>query len=138
MPDDRNGRKIVPMRISRDDLILRDYQESYIEDEIRWTNTDTAWFYADTPWMELEREDPEELRREMAEILAGMKEDDIRWRLEIEVGGRHLGLVSSYFLNEQFQQPPWEAIDPSKNAVENRPSPLTLHTASFQTFRTPG
>lgn len=36
-------------KITFDGIVLRDYQLSDIEDEIRWTNVDTAWFYADTP-----------------------------------------------------------------------------------------
>ena len=47
------------MKISWDGIVLRDYQISDIEDEIRWTNTDTAWFYADTPWMTLDPVDPD-------------------------------------------------------------------------------
>ena len=46
------------MKISFDEVILRDYQLSDVEDEVRWTNTDTAWFYSDTPWMTLEPADP--------------------------------------------------------------------------------
>ena len=53
------------MKISFDDIILRDYQLSDVEDEVRWTNTDTAWFYADTPWMTMEPVDPGELRSDM-------------------------------------------------------------------------
>ena len=93
--------------------------ESDIEDEIRWTNVDTAWFYADTPWMKMESVDPDELRADMEEIMASLSEDAIRWRFEIEVDGRHIGLVSSYYLNENFEHPDWESIDQSKNAAEN-------------------
>ena len=53
------------MNIMFDGIVLRDYRLSDIEDEIRWTNTDTAWFYADTPWMEMEPVDPDALRRDM-------------------------------------------------------------------------
>ena len=85
------------MQITQGEVILRDTRASDIEDEIRWMNTDTDWFYADTPWETLEPVDPEELRREMEGIMAGLKEDSVRWRLEIEASGRHIGLVSSYF-----------------------------------------
>ena len=107
------------MRIVLQDVVLRDYLLPDVEDEVRWTNVDTAWFYADTPWMKLEPADPEELRRDMLEIMNSMPQDAIRWRFEIEVEGRHVGLVSSYYLGEDFAPTPWESIDQSKNAVGN-------------------
>lgn len=107
------------MKITYDHITLRDYQLSDVDDEVRWTNVDTAWFYADTPWMTLEKVDPDELRRDMIEIMEGMPEDAIRWRFELEVDGRHIGMVSSYYLDENFEYTPWESIDQSKNAVGN-------------------
>lgn len=107
------------MNISLDEVVLRDYQLSDVEDEVRWTNEDTAWFYADTPWMKMEPVDPDELRADMVEIMSKMPEDSIRWRFEIEVDGRHIGMVSSYFLDESFAYTPWESIDQSKNAEDN-------------------
>ena len=108
------------MKIECDGITLRDYQVSDIEDEIRWTTVDTSWFYEDTPWMAMEPADPDELRRDMTEVISGMSDDAIRWRLEIEVNGRHVGFVSSYLLDDHFQATPRELIDPHKNAVENR------------------
>lgn len=107
------------MKIRYDNIILRDYQLSDVEDEVRWTNVDTAWFYADTPWLTIEKVDLEELRADMVQIMESMPKDAIRWRFEIEVDGRHIGLVSSYYLDENFEYTPWEAIDQSKNAEGN-------------------
>lgn len=107
------------MLITLDGVTLRDYRLSDVEDEVRWTNVDTDWFYADTPWMVMERVDAEELRADMAEILENMTEDAIRWRFELEEDGRHIGMLSSYFLDESFEPVPWEATDQSLNAVEN-------------------
>ena len=107
------------MKIECDGITLRDYQLSDIEDEIRWTTADTSWFYEDTPWMTMEPADPDTLRRDMTEIISGMNDDAIRWRLEIEVNGRHVGFVSSYLLDEHFQATPRELIDPRKNAADN-------------------
>lgn len=107
------------MKIECDGITLRDYQLSDIEDEIRWTTADTSWFYEDTPWMAMEPVNPDELRRDMTEVISGMSDDAIRWRLEIEVNGRHVGFVSSYLLDEQYQSTSWELIDPSKNAADN-------------------
>ena len=107
------------MKITYDNITLRDYQLSDVEDEVRWTNIETAWFYADTPWMTMEEVDPEELRADMIEIMESMPEDAIRWRFEIEVDGRHIGMVSSYYRDENFEYTPWESIDQSKNAEGN-------------------
>ncbi len=107
------------MKISLDEIILRDYQISDVEDEIRWTNVDTAWFYVDTPWMKMEPVDPDELRADMIDIMSGMPENAIRLRFEIEVDERHIGVVSSYYLDGNFERTPWESIDQSKNAEEN-------------------
>lgn len=107
------------MKIEFENIILRDYQLSDVEDEIRWTNVDTAWFYADTPWAVMEKADPDELRADMIEIMESMPENAIRWRFEIEVDGRHVGLVSSFFITKDFENTPWDSIDPTKNAIEN-------------------
>ena len=107
------------MQITQGKVTLRDYAASDIDDEIRWMNTDNDWFYADTPWETPVPADPEELRREMLGIMAGLKEDSIRWRLEIEADGRHVGMVSSYLLDGSFEPVPWEQTDPAKNAAEN-------------------
>ena len=36
------------MEMKFDEIVLRDYRLSDVEDEVRWTNTDTAWFYPQT------------------------------------------------------------------------------------------
>lgn len=107
------------MEFSFGGITLRDYRLSDVEDEVRWTNHDTAWFYTDTPWMTLEPVDPEVLRAEMTEVISEVSDNEIRWRFEIEVEGRHIGMLSSYYLDENFAQPEWESIDESKNAAEN-------------------
>lgn len=107
------------MQLTYENITLRDYVLSDVEDEVRWTNVETEWFRSDTPWMTLEPVDAEELRKDMMEIMAGMPEDAIRWRFEIEVDGRHIGLVSSYFLDSNYEYPSWDSIDQRKNAPEN-------------------
>lgn len=107
------------MKLTFDNITLRDYVLSDVEDEVRWTNVETEWFRSDTPWMELEPVDADELRADMAEIIDRMPEDAIRWRFEIEVDGRHVGLVSSYYLGENYEYTPWDSIDQRKNAPEN-------------------
>ncbi|MBE6952414.1 MAG: GNAT family N-acetyltransferase [Ruminococcaceae bacterium] len=107
------------MKITYENITLRDYVLSDVEDEVRWTNEETEWFRSDTPWMTLEPVDADELRADMVEIMDSMPENAIRWRFEIEVDGRHIGLVSSYYLDSNFEYTPWDSIDQSKNALEN-------------------
>lgn len=107
------------LKIAVDNITLRDYVLSDVEDEVRWTNVDNEWFRWDTPWMTMEPVDADELRADMEEIINNMPEDAIRWRFEIDVDGRHIGLVSSYYLDENFEYTPWELIDQRKNASEN-------------------
>ena len=107
------------MKITFENITLRDYVLSDVEDEVRWTTTETEWFRSDTPWMDLEPANADELRADMAEIINSMPENAIRWRFEIEVEGRHVGLVSSYYLDNNFEYTPWDSIDQSKNAPGN-------------------
>lgn len=101
------------MELVYKDLVLRDYRESDIADDIRWMNVEVDWIRADTPWAPIERVDPEQLRAEMLEYLSAIPEDALRWRLEIEHEGRHIGFVSSYLLDEQYEWvSPAEAGDP--------------------------
>ena len=41
------------MKIVYGDITLRDYQLTDVEDEVRWTNVDTAWFYEGWLWRRL-------------------------------------------------------------------------------------
>ncbi len=101
------------MQITYKDIILRDYRESDISDDIRWMNVDVAWIRADTPWAPIEKVDPEEFRADMKAYLAGLADNELRWRMEIEVEGRHIGFVSSYLLDEHYEWvPPTETGDP--------------------------
>ncbi len=84
-----------------------------------WTNEQTEWFLAEAPWMTLEPVDPDELRADMEQIIEDISEDSIRWRFEIETDGRHVGQLSSSYLDANFELTPWESIDQSKNAPEN-------------------
>ncbi|MBO4652271.1 MAG: GNAT family N-acetyltransferase [Lachnospiraceae bacterium] len=107
------------MEIRSDNIILRDFQPGDIEDEVRWNTTHTEWMKADMPWEEPEPVDEDELRAQMAEIMEGTEDGDIRMRLEIEADGRHVGFVSSYLMNEDYSPIDWETVDFSKNAPDN-------------------
>lgn len=107
------------MKITYKNITLRDYQYSDIDDEIRWTNEDVDWFYESSPCSSLERVDPDELRAEMTEFIKNFPDYPIRWKFEIDFEGKHIGTLSSYYLDNNFEYTPWESIDQSKNAAEN-------------------
>ena len=94
------------MQIKYKNVILRDMRESDIEDEIRWNTVETQWALWDGPW-EMEKElahfNPEEHRKKELEWLAKPKPDH-RLSLEIETAdGVHIGCVSTYCIDEDFQ-----------------------------------
>jgi len=108
------------VRIEFEGITLRDYQISDVDDEVRWTNEQTEWFQAEAPGMTMKKVDADELRKDMQEIISSMDEKSIRWRFQIEVDGKHIGSVSSFFLDANYENKPWESIDPKKNAVDNQ------------------
>ena len=105
------------MKITYKNITLRDYQYSDIDDEIRWTNEDVDWFYESSPCSSLERVDPDELRAEMTEFIENFPDYPIRWKFEIDFEGKHIGTLSSYYLDNNFEYTPWESIDQNKNAI---------------------
>lgn len=107
------------MKIAYENITLRDYQLSDVDDEVRWTNEETEWFRAEAPWMTLDKVDADELRADMRSVIDGMAEDAIRWRFELEADGQHIGMVSSHYLDENYENLPWTSINQRKNAVGN-------------------
>lgn len=87
------------MRIKYKNIILRDYCESDIADEIRWFNEERAWMTADTPWETAAPVDEEEFKKQMLGILSSVPFNALRSRLEIETKGKHIGFVCSYPLD---------------------------------------
>ena len=61
------------MQIKYKDIVLRDYRESDIDDEVRWNTVDTAWGDWDAPWEQEEHFhtfDPEAYRQRRLDWLA--------------------------------------------------------------------
>lgn len=106
--------EVLPIKIVTGNTVLRDYQVSDIEDDIRWSNTDTAWLAADTPWQMPEPFDPDNVRTDMLEMTANLQENTVRWRFEIEVSGRHIGFVSSYYPDRMLCHPGPDSVEPGK------------------------
>ncbi len=93
------------MRIEFDGVVLRDMLESDIEDYVRWFTAEREWENWDAPW---EKEDTsEETERkswtEYYEAVRELPDDALRKKFEIEWNGRHIGWVSSYRIDENFE-----------------------------------
>ena len=93
------------MRIVFDNIILRDMIESDIEDYVRWFTVERVWENWDAPW-EKEDKDEETERTSWREYYESVKyrpDDVLRWKFEIEWNGRHIGWVSSYCIDENYE-----------------------------------
>ena len=93
------------MEITYKDIVLRDYRESDIEDDVRWNTVETAWALWDGPW-EMEKKladyNEEEDRRELRKYLEKPR-DGHRWSFEIDtIEGVHIGSVNAYNIDENY------------------------------------
>ena len=93
------------MRIEFKDIILRDMIESDIEDYVRWFTIQREWENWDAPW---EKEDTcqESERKKWTEYYETVKkrsDDTRRSKFEIEWNNRHIGWVSSYHIDENYE-----------------------------------
>ena len=91
--------------------------EADIEDDIRWYTVETDWSNWDAPWEPLpDISDLDAYRKKELLKLAEPK-DEIRWSFEIEtVEGNHIGTVSSYMINENFEWISVKDIKPGDKA----------------------
>ena len=93
------------MTIRYENIILRDMIESDIEDYVRWFTVEREWENWDAPW-EKEDTDEETERKRWTEYYESMKrrpDSARRWKFEIQWNGRHIGWVSSYCIDENFE-----------------------------------
>ena len=101
------------MQIEYENIILRDMKEEDIEDYVRWFTKECEWENWDAPW-EKEESDEETERKSWTEYYESLKcrpDDRLRWKFEIEYNGRHVGWVSSYMIDENYE---WIAFDDIK------------------------
>ena len=83
---------------------LRDLLPQDVEDIIHWRTVDTEWMRWDAPWEVEEDFDPEAFRMEALDrILAEKPLDRLRRRMEVEIDGIHVGLVSHYAIDASFE-----------------------------------
>lgn len=97
--------KVHIMQIKHENIILRDMIESDIEDYVRWFTTETEWSNTDAPWEPIESDEETERKswREYYESVKDLADDVRRWKFEIEWNGRHIGWVSSYPIDENYE-----------------------------------
>lgn len=93
------------MQIKYENIILRDMIESDIEDYVRWFTMVREWENWDAPW-EKGDTDADDERRSWTEYFQSVKDlpDTVRrWKFEIEYSGRHIGWVSAYDIDENYE-----------------------------------
>ncbi len=92
------------MEIQYENIVLRDMKASDIEDYVRWFTTETEWMDWDAPWESNESDADTERQRwtKYYQSMQKMPDDVTRWKFEIEYQGKHIGWVSSYMIDENF------------------------------------
>lgn len=93
------------MKIEFENIILRDMTESDIEDYVRWFTVSTEWANTDAPWEPIESDEATERAswRKYYESVKDLPGDVRRWKFEIEWNGKHIGWVSSYPIDENYE-----------------------------------
>ncbi len=93
------------MKIEFEDIVLRDMIESDIEDYVRWFTVEREWENWDAPWEKEETSEEDERRKwtEYFEVVKDLPYDALRRKFEIEWNGRHIGWVSSYCLDDDYE-----------------------------------
>lgn len=93
------------MEIRFENIVLRDMIFSDIEDYVRWFTKETEWGFWDAPWEPLDSDETSERNSwtEYYESIQKQPTDALRWKFEIEYQGRHVGWVSSYLMDEQYE-----------------------------------
>ena len=97
------------MLIENKKIILRDMQESDIDDLIYWNTVETEWMLWDAPWIHDNDNvfDCKQYRNDKQEHIQQLsKSNQLRTRFEVCVNDHdktHIGYISSYYINEDFK-----------------------------------
>lgn len=93
------------MEIEYNNIILRDMKKSDIDDYVRWFTTKTEWANTDAPWEPLESDEEKEsiYWSKYYSSIKDISDDICRVKLEIEFNKKHVGWVSSYFIDEEYE-----------------------------------
>lgn len=102
------------MQIKCENIILRDMIESDIEDYVRWFTTETEWSAWDAPWEPVESDEATERESwtEHYKSVKNLPDDVVRWKFEIEYDGKHIGWVSSYLIDKNYE---WISADNARD-----------------------
>ncbi len=96
------GHKMSCVSFRYKQLILRDYQEPDIDDDIYWNSGHHPWMDWDAPWEGcMDVSDKEKYRAERLGFITAEKSSP-RWSLQIETEGVRIGFVSSYRIGEDY------------------------------------
>ena len=104
------------MEIKFENIILRDMIEFDIADYVRWFTLEREWENWDAPW-EKEDSDEETERgrwRKYFESVKALPSEELRWKFEIEWNGAHIGWVSSYMIDENYEWIGADTIQPGQ------------------------
>ncbi len=125
------------MEIKYKDIILRDYQETDIADDIRWMTVETAWQDWDAPWEKDEEFDADKFRTKMLKRLETKPEDsDFRWAFEIDTkDGVHIGGVNSYLIDAEYNWIP--PAEKAKDCIRWGLTSVNHHIGTADTARRP-
>lgn len=93
------------MQIQYKNTTLRDMVEADIEDYVRWFTKKTEWSKTDAPWEPIESNEEAELTswQEYYESVKDISDNVRRWKFEIECNGTHIGWVSSYPIDDNYE-----------------------------------
>ena len=117
------------MKIEYKDIVLRDMMESDIEDYVLWFTKDTDWQNFDAPWETVVSNEEDELKSwaEYYNYVKTIKEEDVRHKFEIEYNGMHVGWVSSYYIDENY-----EFVSADTNDVKHRTIGIDICNQEYQ------
>jgi len=91
------------MKIIYEDIILRDLLVEDIDTHLRWYMVDIEWMDWDAPWEKNDPFDADEYRSRRIEHIAKYKDENLtRYGFELEYKERHIGWVSAYKIDDNF------------------------------------
>ena len=91
-------------------IILRDMIETDVDDYVRWFTAETEWTAWDAPWEPIDSNEAAQRGDWMKyyESVKRLSDNVVRWKFEIEYEGKHIGWVSSYLIDENYE---WISAD---------------------------
>lgn len=91
------------MEIKGKQVILQMMTHQDIEDSIYWFTVDKEWMNWDAPWEKDDSFDANDYRKRKEHLIETRDLNDFEPRLEIYYNGLHIGWISRYFINQDFE-----------------------------------